>query len=174
MFKFALLGLLVPGERHGYQLRARFERFLSGLWPVNVGQVYTTLARLERDGLVESAVVEQDDRPDRRVYWLTDEGRDALDQWLREPAPDAGRMKDEFFLKLLVHWLASSGDARALVNDQRQQWYESLAELTERRIDPDTPAVTALVLDGAILRLEADLRWLDAVDDRLPEVFGAD
>ena len=82
MFKYALLGLLAQEPRHGYDLKTAFETLLGGTWPLNIGQVYSTLSRLERDGFVESQVVPQDLLPDRKVYALTQTGLEELDRWL--------------------------------------------------------------------------------------------
>src|SRR2546421_3535635 len=118
MLGYALLGLLAVAPRHGYELKAAFEGLLGGTWSLNIGQVYTTLSRLERDGLVESEVVAQDAFPDRKVYSLTELGEKELDRWLGAASPGAVRLKDEFVLKILVHAIVA-GDPRPLVAEQR-------------------------------------------------------
>src|SRR5947208_15504267 len=85
VLKFALLGLLAKESRHGYDLKRAFERLLGGTWPINIGQIYTTLTRLERDGLVTAETVTQTSVPDRKVYSLTPAGHDALAEWLAQP-----------------------------------------------------------------------------------------
>jgi DNA-binding PadR family transcriptional regulator len=167
MIKHTLLGLLTEGERHGWDLRSSFELLLADTWPLNDGQVYTTLARLERDGLVSSHTVEQRDRPDRRMYRITNAGRDELQRWLTETPADTPLLKDELFLKVLIHALTGSGNPDLLLHHQRQHLINGLAGLTRRRTDPETGRATALLLDGAILRLEADLKWLDEVELRI-------
>src|SRR3712207_5244340 len=98
----AFLALLAGGPAHGYELKQAFEEALGGVWPpLNAGQVYTTLARLERDGLVRGAQVEQAHRPDKKVYELTSDGRAAIEAWL--DGPGAGpRLKEEVVLKLVL------------------------------------------------------------------------
>src|SRR3712207_2489046 len=98
--RYPFLALLARGPAHGYELKQELEqRFGELLPPINAGQIYTTLARLERDGLVDADDVAQDGRPNKRVYELTPEGRRALAEWVATPAPGA-RLKDEFFMKL--------------------------------------------------------------------------
>ncbi len=170
MLKYALLGLLAQAARHGYDLKNAFEAMLGGTWPLNIGQVYTTLARLERDGLVESQVVPQDLLPDRKVYSLTGAGREELARWLAEPTTGSIRLKDEFFLKLLAHQLAGSDGSLALIWKQRQVYMQTLAQLTALRTDPSLELATALLVEGAILHVEADLGWLDLCEERLTEL----
>lgn len=167
MIKHALLGLLNDGERHGWDLRAHFELLLADTWPLNDGQVYTTLGRLERDGYVTSHTVEQRDKPDRRMYRITRSGRSELRRWLAEEPGSAPLLKDELFLKVLVQAITGTGDSDVLLHHQRQHLVNALAGLTRRRTEPDVPPATALLLDGAILRVEADLHWLDEVEQRL-------
>jgi DNA-binding PadR family transcriptional regulator len=167
--KWALLGLLSEEPRHGYDLKGAFEEQLGGAWPLNIGQVYSTLARLERDGLVSSELVPQDLVPDRRVYRITEEGRRVLDAWLGEPATEPIRVKDEFFVKVLVRSLVNGGDARELIQMQRRQYFQALADLAALRANDGLNHMTKLLVDGAMLHVEADLRWLDMCEER----FGA-
>jgi DNA-binding PadR family transcriptional regulator len=169
MLKHTLLGLLVQEPRHGYELKNAFETMLGGTWPLNIGQVYTTLNRLERDGLVESEVVTQELLPDRKVYSITEDGREELAHWLAEPADDTIRVKDEFFVKLLVHQLVGSDSALALLWKQRQVNMRTLAQLTSLLSDPALDGATKLLIEGAILHVEADLKWLDLCEERLKE-----
>jgi DNA-binding PadR family transcriptional regulator len=169
MLKHAILGLLVQEPRHGYDLKNAFEAILGGTWPLNIGQVYTTLARLERDGLVESQVVPQDLLPDRKVYSLTRAGREELERWLVEATTGSIRLKDEFFVKLLVHQLVGSDGLLALIWKQRQVYMQTLAQLTALRADPSLEPTTGLLVEGAILHVEADLEWLDLCEERLEQ-----
>jgi DNA-binding PadR family transcriptional regulator len=169
MLKYALLGLLAHESRHGYDLKNAFESMLGGTWPLNIGQVYTTLARLERDGLVESEVVPQDLLPDRKVYSLTESGREELERWLAEPTEEGIRVKDEFFIKLLVHRSIHSDGALPLIWKQRQIYMQALTELTVLRTDPSLDPATRLLMEGALLHVEADLEWLDLCEESLKE-----
>ena len=105
MLRYVVLGLLGAEPRYGYELKAVFEAFLGGTWPLNIGQVYTTLTRLERDGLVVAEVVPQDQTPDRKVYALTDAGRAELDAWLAAVEIGPVRLRDEFFLRIAPPFL---------------------------------------------------------------------
>jgi DNA-binding PadR family transcriptional regulator len=167
MLKYALLGLLAQEPRHGYDLKNAFETMLGGTWPLNIGQVYTTLARLERDGLVASEVVPQDLLPDRKVYSMTPAGVDELHSWLGEPSQGTVRLKEEFFVKLLIHQLVASDGALPLIWKQRQIYMQKLAQLTALCTDPTISPATELLVEGAILHVEADLEWLDVCEERL-------
>jgi DNA-binding PadR family transcriptional regulator len=169
MLKYALLGLLAEQPSHGYDLKNAFETTLGGTWILNIGQVYTTLSRLERDGLVESQMVPQDLLPDRKVYSLTKAGREELDCWLTEATKETIRLKDEFFIKLLIHQLVARDGAVALIWKQRQVYMQTLAQLTTLQTDPTLERATTLLLEGAILHVEADLEWLDVCEERLRE-----
>lgn len=165
MLKFLLLGLLKECPRYGYDLKSVFEEFLGGMWPLNIGQVYTTLSRLEQDGLVSSETVAQDLLPDRKVYQLTDEGRAVLAEWLDEPSEGPIRLRDEFFFKIVLR--SRLRGASSLVDKQRRTHLRALAELARLRDDPGINRETALLLDGAALRAEAELKWLDLCEERL-------
>ena len=157
-----LLALLAGEASHGYQLRARLALALGPLAEaLNDGQVYVTLTRLEKAGLVTSERVGQADRPDRKVYALTEAGRDRVDTWLADtswpkPAPA------EFHLKLVAAAAAGLADPVAIVDRQRGELLLALAQAQRAALaEPDT-YVAALLLEGVVLRLQADLRWLEA------------
>ena len=169
MIKFLLLGLLAGRPRHGYELKALFEELFGGTWPLNPGQVYMTQARLEEENLVTSEVVEQDLLPDRRMYSLTEEGRQELKRWTTEPAAGPIRIRDEMFAKVLTAMVSEDCDTNELIWAQRRIHLQAIADLRSRKAETSLSAATALVLEGAILRAEADLRWLDLVEDRLRE-----
>lgn len=169
VLKYVLLGLLDAEPRYGYELKAVFERFLGGTWLLNLAQVYTTLTRLEREGLVEAEVVPQGMTPDRKVYALTDEGRAALEAWASEPERGPMRLRDELYLKIAVRSLTDGAGAGELIQAQRAAHLDALAEMTRAQDDVDLHPSTALLLEGAMLRLEADLRWLDVAESRLKE-----
>jgi DNA-binding PadR family transcriptional regulator len=168
MLKFVLLGLLDAEPRYGYELKAVFEQFLGGTWPLNIGQVYTALSRLEREGLVECQVVPQDLLPDRKVYGLTAKGRAELNVWAGEPDSGPVSLRDPFFLKIAVRSL-NGESPRELINRQRQEHLSALAELGRLQHEPNLHPATGLLLEGAMLRLEADLKWLDVCEERLKD-----
>jgi DNA-binding PadR family transcriptional regulator len=169
MIKFLLLGLLARQPRHGYELKALFEQLFGGTWPLNPGQVYMTLERLEEAGLVTSKRVAQELLPDRRMYSITEDGCQELKRWTAEPSEGPIRLREEMFAKVLTALLTEQGDPLALIWAQRRTHMQALADLRARRKDASLHPATLLVLQGAILRTEADLRWLDQCEEYLRE-----
>jgi DNA-binding PadR family transcriptional regulator len=169
----ALLGLLEQRPRHGYELRAAFEAMMGGgkNWEVKPAQIYTTLTRLEESGLVVEETTEKDGGPEKRIYALTPAGRQELSAWLGEPVRTE-RSRDEFFLKLMLALATAQADPRRLIYTQRATLYQELHDLTNQRNDTDPKSQLAyvLLLDQAIMHVEADLRWLDMIEARLDEV----
>src|SRR4051794_12518489 len=157
-----LLALLAKEPSHGYQLRARLQLALGPLAEaLNAGQVYVTLARLDKAGLVRAEHVGQSDRPDRKVYELTDAGRERVVAWLDDtswpkPAPA------EFHLKLVAAASAGLGDPVRLVDRQRHALLAGLADVQRAALAEPADSVAGLLLEGVVLRLQADLRWLEA------------
>lgn len=166
MLKFALLGLLRTQQRHGYDLKQAFEQLAGGTWTVNIGQIYTTLARLERDGFVQSEIVEQDLRPDRKVFSLTNSGEKELRRWLEQPAAEPIRLKDELFLKVILSDVTGD-NVTDLIWAQRQRYLDSLTSLTAMQTQTEIGDATRLLLEGAILHLQADLTWLDRCEEAM-------
>jgi DNA-binding PadR family transcriptional regulator len=156
----ALLGLLVTRPRHGYELKSGFEALVGGLWPVNIGQIYTTLGRLERDGYVRAEVKAQATAPDRKVYSLTKTGAKELRRWLEDTAVAELPVKDDLFLKLAVCHITGEDPSELLIR-HRQELYETLADLVRLRADAEDDRLTSLLLDGLILQLQARVTWLD-------------
>lgn len=157
-----LLALLASEASHGYQLRARLALALGPLaGALNDGQVYVTLSRLEKAGLLTSERVGQTDRPDRKVYALTEAGRNRVESWMRDtswpkPAPA------EFHLKLVAAAAAGLADPVAVVDRQRRELLTGLAQAQRAALAEPAQSVAALLLEGVVLRLQADLRWLEA------------
>ena len=157
-----LLALLAKERSHGYQLRARLQLALGPLADaLNAGQVYVTLGRLEKAGLVTSERVGQADRPDRKVYELTSEGRARVTEWLEDtswpkPAPA------EFHLKLVAAAAADLADPVRLVDAQRHVLLAELGAAQRAALAEPGDSVAGLLLEGVVLRLQADLRWLEA------------
>lgn len=156
-----LLALLAREPSHGYQLRLRLALALGPLAPtLNEGQVYVTLGRLERSGLVSSRRAGQAERTDRKVYELTVAGRERLLAWLADtswpkPAPA------EFHLKLVAAATAELADPIQLVQAQRHELLGELREVQRAALDQPQGSVAGLLLEGVVLRLQADLRWLE-------------
>jgi DNA-binding PadR family transcriptional regulator len=157
-----LLALLAQDASHGYELRARLQLALGPLAEaLNAGQVYVTLNRLEKAGLVTSERVGQTDRPERKVYALSATGRRRVDEWLEDtswpkPAPA------EFHLKLVAAAAAGLADPVRLVDVQRHALLAELAGAQRAALTEPDGSVAGLLLEGVVLRLQADLRWLEA------------
>lgn len=157
-----LLALLAKEASHGYQLRAALALALGPLAEaLNAGHVYVTLARLDKAGLVRSRRVGQADRPDRKVYELTAAGRERVTEWLQDtswpkPAPA------EFHLKLVVAAAASLADPVRLVDAQRHAVLAELAAAQRAALAEPDRSIAGLLIEGVVLRLQADLRWLEA------------
>lgn len=171
MLRHALLGLLARDVRHGYELKNALEQALGGSWDINFGQIYATLQRLERDGLV-SAEVDETDRRGKKTYALTDIGRHELETWFDLPVEKSQRLRDEFFIKLVVRQLAGYGDALQMIARQRQAYLQRVRDLTRLAAEGQEDPFVSLLIEGAILHLQADLRWLDLCDERLERLEG--
>jgi DNA-binding PadR family transcriptional regulator len=169
MLKHALLGLLACQPRHGYDLKNVLEEALGGRWEINFGQIYTTLSRLERDGLVTGRV-DAEDRRGKRTYALTSQGRTELETWLDRPVEKVESFRDEFFIKLVVRHLVRYRDTPAMIADQRQAYLQQLREMGTLLTQIQDDSFVALLLEGAMLHLQADLKWLDLCDERLEEI----
>ena len=163
-----LLALLSDGPRNGHQLKLEFEAATGGVWALNVGQVYTTLDRLARDGLVERAHDDNGGGTTGKRYELTAAGREALAAWW-EPVPaDDPPPRDELMLKVLFATTLGEEHALAVVTEQRTALLTQLqARRREQRAATSDDEVTAMVRDALIVRAEADLRWLDLCEARL-------
>jgi DNA-binding PadR family transcriptional regulator len=169
----ALLGLLSRRSCHGYELHALFEAIAGGRenWEVKPAQIYTTLSRLADAGLVAPESVAQEGGPERVVYAITPAGRDELRAWLLTPIA-AQHERDEFFLKLMLCVATGAADPQRVIATQRMSLYRELHATTLRRtaIDPARELAQILLLDRAVMHLEADLRWLDMLEARLDEI----
>jgi DNA-binding PadR family transcriptional regulator len=160
------LALLAGGRGHGYELRQTLEQEFGQLLPaLNAGQIYSTLARLERDGLVVGQSVAGDSRR-KRVYELTESGRAALAGWIDAPVPGT-RLKDEFFMKFAVLAAAGLAEPRTLIEGQRREYLQSLRDLDALLAANGKGLAAELLVEGAVLHLRADLEWLDLIEQRL-------
>jgi DNA-binding PadR family transcriptional regulator len=157
-----LLALLAKEPAHGYELKLALEQTFGEAYPSpNIGQVYVTLKRLEQDGLVRSQDVEQTARPNKRVYELTPAGREALRAWVDEPS-DGPRVRDDFFTKLVLAPMAGFAGRMELITKQRRHYLGIMRNLTGLAAESErADAPARLLIEGAILHLQADLDWLD-------------
>lgn len=164
--RYGLLALLAESPSHGYQLKTAFERRTGGSWALNIGQVYTTLQRLERDGLVQP-LGPVDDR--RESYRITEAGRAQLNAWFANPAVPDAPPRDELTVKVLLAVAAQDVDVTDVLQAQRRASIEQLQAYTRRKAqaDPAQDLAYLLMLDALIFRTEAEIRWLDAADARI-------
>jgi DNA-binding PadR family transcriptional regulator len=163
--RHALLALLSDGPKYGLQLRHEFEARTGEVWPLNVGQVYTTLQRLERDGLVES-----DGGVDgpQKGFTITGSGRDELTEWLQTPPALAQPPRDELLIKVLVAVQVPGIDVHDVVQVHRRHLIELMQRYTAVKADaPEDDVALALVVDAELFRIDAAVRWLDTADARL-------
>jgi DNA-binding PadR family transcriptional regulator len=165
--RHALLALLSEGPKYGLQLRQEFEARTGEVWPLNVGQVYTTLQRLERDGLVESENDDDAEGP-QKGFRITSEGQAELDQWLRTPPDLSMPPRDELTMKVLIALQVPGIDVRDVIQVHRRYVVEVMQQWT--RLKEDEAAFDlnfALVVDSELFRLDAVVRWLDSADGRM-------
>ena len=165
--RLPLLALLAQGPAHGYELKQAMEQqFGAVLPPLTAGQIYTTLSRLERDGLVDDDAVAQNGRPNKRVYRLTDAGQAELRSWVQDSTPQT-RLKDDFFIKLVLARAAGIADPLELIATQRGAYLQALRALDDVAAQADGDVTAALLVEGAALHLEADLKWLDLCEQQI-------
>ena len=163
----AFLGLLESRPRHGYDLkRAYDERFGQGR-PLHYGQVYSTLSRLLKNGLVEVDSVEPGEGPERKRYAITAAGVTDVERWLAQPEKPDLYLQNSLYTKVVLALLTGRGPADILDN-QRAEHLRLMRELTRRKTDGDT--ADQLICDYALFHLEADLRWLELTAARLDEL----
>ncbi|MGC5399500.1 PadR family transcriptional regulator [Streptomyces sp. DT20] len=169
--RHGLLALLERGPRYGSQLRTEFESRTGSTWPLNVGQVYTTLSRLERDGLV---VQDGEDDQGHSLYSISDEGRSELRSWFETPVDRSSPPRDELAIKLAMAVGAPGVDIRAVIQSQRHHTVKAMQDYTRLKAQAltDVPAnrdevAWLLVLEQLIFQAEAEARWLDHCEARL-------
>ncbi len=174
--KHALLALLYQRPMHGYELGKQIALTVSAEWDVNPGQIVSTLNRLKEANLVEYDVVETDvetdDAPGRKVYKLTEAGVEELRQWYLTPEVRDYRLGDEFYVKFVLSLIGGPISAEQVLTTQRRELYQQLHQVTElrRQTNPRTELPWMLLLESAIMHLEADLRWIEMCEARLPDL----
>jgi DNA-binding PadR family transcriptional regulator len=167
-----LLGLLSVGPQHGYDLKRAHDDRLPQAKPVAFGQVYATLGRLERDGLVEQAGQDRDGGPERTTYAITDAGREKLGEWLAAVEPPAPYVNSVLFAKVVVSLLASGATAATdYLIAQRTAHTLRMRELTAVKTGRDSTAGDIVAADYAIAHLDADLRWLQTTLLRVTDLY---
>ena len=163
--KHSLMALLDEGDRYGYELRAHFEARTGGTWPLNIGQVYSTLDRLARDGLISRTGADED----RQVHYaLTAEGRAEVQTWWATPVPLATPGRDDMALKIALAIHSPGVDVGQVIQVQRLEVMRHLQELNRaKRASDSADAAWELVADSMIFKAEAEIRWLDHSQQRL-------
>ncbi len=161
--RLGLLALLAEGPRYGAELKAGFEQRTGSTWPVNVGQVYTTLDRLERDGLVTAG---ESDSEGRIRYSLTIAGHDAVTQWWRTPVDRQSAPRDELVIKLAIAITSPDVESATVAQAQRSASMHRLQQLTrlKQSIDPAADLAWLMVVEHQLFAAEAEIRWLDQVE----------
>ncbi|TDV53648.1 PadR family transcriptional regulator [Actinophytocola oryzae] len=165
--RYGLLALLGREPMHGYQLRTEFECSTGLTWPLNIGQVYSTLSRLSRDGLIEET--DEAPEPGKVVYRLTTAGLTELGEWFTTPVAPAEHPREELAIKVALALSTPGVDVSAVLQGQRTATLRKLRELTQLKAKADDTADEAwlLVLDLMIFRAESEARWLDHSETRL-------
>ena len=164
--RHALLALLEEGPKYGLQLRQEFEERTGEVWPLNVGQVYLTLQRLERDGLVESDGNGQ--AGPQKDFRITAAGAGELSTWLRTPPDLSSPPRDELVIKILVAARLPGVDVHDVIQTHRRYLVELMQQWTRLKEDEaDQDLSFALVVDAELFRLDSVVRWLDSADGRL-------
>ena len=164
--RHSLLALLSEGPKYGFQLRQEFEASTGDVWPLNVGQVYTTLDRLERDGFAESDDLNTDER--QRNFRITDKGEVELAQWLRTPPDLTQPPRDELVIKVLVASRLPDVNVYDVIQVHRRYLVQLMQQWTRLKEDEALfDLAFALAVDAELYRLDSVVRWLDAADGRL-------
>jgi DNA-binding PadR family transcriptional regulator len=167
--RHALLALLSEGPKYGLQLREEFEARTGEVWPLNVGQVYTTLQRLERDALVESN--DDADPGPQKGFRITTDGAEELARWLRTPPDLASPPRDELVIKILIAVRLPGVDVHEVIQAHRRYLVEVMQQWTRlKEEEGDVDLSLALVVDAELYRLDSVVRWLDTADGRLKRV----
>lgn len=165
----ALLALLAISPAHGYELKQAFEEHFGAVWPpINIGQIYVTLQRLERDGLVQGTQIEQSDRPNKTVYEVTEKAIAELEQWFATPSA-APRLRDDFVTRVLLARATGMAEPLDLIEEQRGVYLRAIRQLAEAPIEPGREVLAGLLVEGATFHLEADLKWLDRCEELIRE-----
>ncbi|WP_165989882.1 PadR family transcriptional regulator [Streptomyces sp. YIM 98790] len=159
-----LLGLLEAGPRHGYDLKRSYDERFGHDKPLHYGQVYATMSRLLKNGLVEVDGVESGEGPERKRYAITEAGVTDVARWLRSPEKPEPYLQSVLYTKVVLA-LLTGRDAAALLDTQRAEHLRLMRELTRRKTDGDL--ADQLICDHALFHLEADLRWLELTAARL-------
>lgn len=165
--KYAILGILAEQDLHGYELKSRFDEKVGDFWSLNFGQIYSTLDRLEKEDLVSHDRETQERRPDRKIFSITERGRESLAEWLATPVGRVRSLRDEFFIKLVFSDKTEPEPLLALIEKQKHLYLKQMSRLTQQKLTrkkqgQDLNGLTSeLLLDAGLFHVEADIRWLE-------------
>lgn len=172
--QYAVLGLVASKDdgAHGYRLKTECQAISDEFWQTNYGRLYRVLDLLEQQGELLSTDEAQQGRPNRKVYRITEKGRQTLDDWLLQPVDEGAQpLRDELILKLLFLDPDDTDQLCSLIKQQRAIYFKRLAQIARRRRQLEKAEIdiraTEFVLDGAAMRVKADLNWLEHVERTL-------
>jgi DNA-binding PadR family transcriptional regulator len=171
--RHAVLGLLSTKAMHGYELKRKFDRVTGGFWQLNFGQIYSTLDRLEREGLVERVCETEQADSERKVFRITTHGRSRLDDWIGRPVGRARALRDDLFVRLLFCDRSDPAPVLRMIARHRDAYELEIRKLTKRKARlerlelGDGAIVTDLLMDAALLHAQAELQWLAHVEAKL-------
>ncbi|MBI5959172.1 MAG: PadR family transcriptional regulator [Chloroflexi bacterium] len=170
--KNTLLALLYQRAMHGYELGKQLHLVVHAEWDVKPGQIASTLIRLKEANLVDFEIEDSNPAPDRKVYCITELGLEELTRWYLTPEVRDYRLGDAFYIKLVLSLVNGPVSPEQVLMVQRRELYHQLHEVTEMRrsADPQTQLPWLLLLESAIMHLEADLRWIEMCEARLPDL----
>ena len=173
--RHAVLGLLSTKAMHGYELKTKFDQVTGGFWQLNFGQIYSTLDRLEREGLIDRVAEADDEGSDRKVFRITPKGRANLDEWVLQPVAQPRALRDDLFVRLLFCDRSTSDLIVRMIARHRVAYELEMRKLAKRKteiekLNIDDSAVTDLLIDAALFHAEAELRWLSHVEHKLGQL----
>jgi DNA-binding PadR family transcriptional regulator len=175
--KYAMLGILAERDLHGYELKSNFDEKIGEFWSLNFGQIYTTLDRLEKDGLVTCDRQAQERRPDRKIYSITGKGRGELGEWLLTPVSKVRALRDEFFIKLVFIDKSDPGPVLELLEKQKSLYLKQMNRITQRKLalrkeeHGFAALTTELLIDAGLFHAEADIKWLAMCESKIKALF---
>lgn len=171
--KYAMLGILAEKDLHGYELKSSFDEKVGDFWSLNYGQIYSTLDRLEKEDLVAHDRQSQERRPDRKIYSITNKGREALQEWLSEPVSKVRALRDEFFVKLLFMDKRNPAPVLELIEKQKALYLKQMNRLThqkvalKKKLKSTDALITELLMDAGLFHAEADIKWLTLCESKI-------
>lgn len=171
--RYGVLGLLSGKDMHGYELKSKFDDFTGGFWQLNFGQVYSTLDRLVKMGLVERVGEQTPGPPDRKVFRITTRGRRELDDWIQLPVAQPRALRDDLFVRLLFCNRESAEPIVRMINRHRDAYQLQMQKLSRRKAEllnlkhSDPLSVTELLVDAALFHCEAELNWLNHIEQKV-------